>query len=178
MPRRPSGLLRPIGWPDARERRVRQALCSVVHAPKWGIVMEKKEIREAMLRMEAARKRILHPYFQKLGLTPGQPRILNKLYEEGHVSQRELADRCNMDVATLSRSLDKLEEAGYVIRQKHPDCRRSFLIVLTEEGRKKAGEVHENFCRMDQKIWEGIGEEEMEAFLSCARRIIRNLEGV
>ena len=139
--------------------------------------MEKKEIREAMLRMEAARKRILHPYFQKLGLTPGQPRILNKLFEKDHVSQRELADRCSMDVATLSRSLDKLEEAGYVSRLKHPDCRRSFLIVLTEEGRKKAGEVHENFNRIDERIWNGIEEKRMEDFLSCAERIIRNLEG-
>lgn len=140
--------------------------------------MEKKEIREAMLRMEAARKRILHPYFQKVGLTPGQPRILNKLFEADHVSQRELADRCNMDVATLSRSLDKLEEAGYVSRQKHPDCRRSFLIVLTEEGRKKAGEVHENFSRMDDQIWKDISEAEMEGFLACAEKIIRNLEDV
>ena len=138
--------------------------------------MEKREIREAMVRMEAARKRILHPYFQKLGLTPGQPRILNKLFERDHVSQRELADRCSMDVATLSRSLDKLEEAGYVSRQKHPDCRRSFLIVLTEPGREKAAEVHENFSRMDGQIWKGIDEEEMERFLSCARKIIRNLE--
>ncbi len=138
--------------------------------------MEKREIREAMGRMEAARKRILHPYFQKLGLTPGQPRILNKLFERDHVSQRELADRCSMDVATLSRSLDKLEEAGYVSRQKHPDCRRSFLIVLTETGREKAAEVHENFSRMDGQIWKGIDEEEMERFLSCARKIIRNLE--
>lgn len=140
--------------------------------------MEKKEIREAMVRMEAARKRILHPYFQKVGLTPGQPRILNKLFEADHVSQRELADRCNMDVATLSRSLDKLEEAGYVSRQKHPDCRRSFLIVLTEEGRKKAGEVHENFSRMDDQIWKDISEAEMEGFLACAEKIIRNLEDV
>ena len=140
--------------------------------------MEQTEIREAMVRMEAARKRILHPYFQKLGLTPGQPRILNKLLEEDHVSQRELADRCNMDVATLSRSLDKLEEAGYVSRQKHPDCRRAFLVVLTEEGRTKAAEVHENFSRMDNQIWEGISGEEMENFLSCAQKIIRNLEDV
>ncbi|HJA94022.1 MAG TPA: MarR family transcriptional regulator [Candidatus Eisenbergiella merdipullorum] len=137
--------------------------------------VEKKEIREAMVRMEAARKRILHPYFQKLGLTPGQPRILNKLYEEDHVSQRELADRCTMDVATLSRSLDKLEEAGYVSRQKHPDCRRAFLIVLTEEGRKKAKEVHKTFSRIDSRIWEGIEAEEMKAFLACAEKIIRNL---
>ena len=115
-----------------------------------------------------SKTRILHPYFQKVGLTPGQPRILNKLFEADHVSQRELADRCNMDVATLSRSLDKLEEAGYVSRQKHPDCRRSFLIVLTEEGRRKAGEVHENFSRMDDQIWKDISGAEMEGFLACA----------
>ncbi len=80
--------------------------------------MEKKEIREAMLAMEGARKRLLHPYFQKLGLTPGQPRILNKLYEQDGITQKKLADRCGMDVATVSRSLDKLEEAGWLVRQR------------------------------------------------------------
>ena len=49
--------------------------------------MEKWEIRDAMVEMEIARKRILQPYFQKLGLSPGQPRILNKLYDlkDNHV---------------------------------------------------------------------------------------------
>lgn len=138
--------------------------------------MEKKEIREAMLAMEGARKRLLHPYFQKLGLTPGQPRILNKLYEQDGITQKKLADRCGMDVATVSRSLDKLEEAGWLVRQKDPDCRRSFLIVLTETGRQKAGEVHENFKRIDEQIWKDIDEKEMMDFLACAEKIIRNLE--
>lgn len=138
--------------------------------------MEKCEIRQAILQMENARKRILHPYFQKLDLTPGQPRILNSLYKEDRITQKELSDRCGMDVATVSRTLDRLEEAGYLIREKHPDCRRSFLVVLTPEGRRKAGEVHENFRRIDERIWSGIEEEEMEAFLVCARKIIRNLE--
>ena len=96
--------------------------------------MEKREIREAMVEMEIARKRILQPFFQDLGLSPGQPRILNRLYEKDHVTQRELADKCFMDVATMSRNLDRLEEAGYITREKHPECRRSFLIVLTQEG--------------------------------------------
>ena len=51
-------------------------------------------------------------------------------------------------------------------------------IYLTEEGRAKAAEVHENFSRMDNQIWEGISGEEMENFLSCAQKIIRNLEDV
>ena len=81
-----------------------------------------------------------------------------------------------MDVATVSRSLDKLEEAGWLVRQKDPDCRRSFLIVLKENGRQKAGEVHENFRRIDEQIWKDIDEKEMMDFLACAEKIIRNLE--
>ena len=138
--------------------------------------MEKWEIRDAMVEREIARKRILQPYFQKLGLSPGQPRILNKLYEKDHVTQRELADRCCMDVATMSRTLDRLEEAGYLTREKHPDCRRSFLIVLTEEGRSRAAQVHEDFRNIDEQIWQGFHEQEMEEFLACAKKIIDNLK--
>lgn len=138
--------------------------------------MEKWEIRDAMVEMEIARKRILQPYFQKLGLSPGQPRILNKLYKKDHVTQRELADRCCMDVATMSRTLDRLEEAGYLTREKHPDCRRSFLIVLTEEGRSRAAQVHEDFRNIDEQIWQGFHEQEMEEFLACAKKIIDNLK--
>lgn len=137
--------------------------------------MEKQKIREAMLEMETARKRILQPVFQSLGLSIGQPRILNKLYEKDHVTQRELADKCYLDVATMSRNLDRLEEAGYLTREKHPDCRRSFLIVLTKQGRERAAQVHECFLRMDEKIWQGITEKEAELFLSCATKIIENL---
>ena len=138
--------------------------------------MEKWEIRDAMVEMEIARKRILQPYFQKLGLSPGQPRILNKLYEKDHVTQREQADRCSMDVATMSRTLDRLEEAGYLTREKHPDCRRSFLIVLTEEGRSRAAQVHDDFLNIDEQIWQGFHEQEMEEFLACAKKIIDNLK--
>lgn len=138
--------------------------------------MEKYEVREMMVAMELARKRILQPYFQELGLTVGQPRILNKLFEEDRITQRELADRCRLDVASISRALDKLEDAGYLTRERHPECRRSFLVVLTASGREKAEAVHQKFQGLDQRIWQGIGEQEMESFLSCAQKILHNLE--
>ncbi len=48
--------------------------------------------------------------------------------------------------------------------------------MLTETGRQKAGEVHENFRRIDEQIWKDIDEKEMMDFLACAEKIIRNLE--
>lgn len=137
--------------------------------------MEKCEIREMMVAMELARRKILQPYFQGLGLSIGQPRILNKLYEKDGITQRELADRCLLDVASISRALDKLEEAGYLTRERHPDCRRSFMIVLTAAGREKARAVNSKFNELDERIWEGIGEAEMDAFLTCAGKILHNM---
>lgn len=138
--------------------------------------MEKSDIREVMVAMELARRRILQPYFQELELSIGQPRILNKLYEEDHITQKQLSDRCRLDVASISRALDKLEEAGYLTREKHPDCRRSFQVVLTPRGREKAAAVHEKFHSLDERIWQGIEASELEAFLACAQKILRNME--
>ncbi len=43
--------------------------------------MEKREIREGLLRAERARKQLIRPKLQELGLTPGQGQvgILNRL---------------------------------------------------------------------------------------------------
>ena len=80
------------------------------------------DIRDLMIQIEKARKQLVQPFLQNLGLTLGQghARILNCLLEEDHLTQTELAGRCRMDTTTMSRSLDKLEKPdiwyGNVIR--------------------------------------------------------------
>ena len=114
--------------------------------------MERATVREVLLQLESNRKRLLKPYFQEIGLTlgQGQPRILNTLLKKDHISQRELADQCEMDVTNMSRTLDRMVEAGFLTRERKPGCRRSYLIVLTEFGRKKAEEVHRGFKKVDE----------------------------
>lgn len=139
----------------------------------------KKEVREKLVKTEYVRKRVLQPYFIEIGLTvgQGQPRILNRLYECGHVTQKELADACGMDVTTLSRTLDRLCEAGLVCRKQHPECRRALLIDLTEAGVEKAKQVREGFDKLDELIWKGFTEAEMKQFLRYLDRVEQNLCG-
>ena len=63
------------------------------------------DIRDLMIQIEKARKRLVQPFLQNLGLTLGQghARILNCLLEEDHLTQTELAGRCRMDTTTMSR---------------------------------------------------------------------------
>lgn len=142
--------------------------------------MERATVREVLLQLESNRKRLLKPYFQEIGLTlgQGQPRILNTLLKKDHISQRELADQCEMDVTNMSRTLDRMVEAGFLTRERKPGCRRSYLIVLTEFGRKKAEEVHRGFKKVDEILWRGFSNEDMEFIVKGLQKMTANLENM
>lgn len=146
---------------------------------KEGHCMESKSnIRETLLHLELMRRRILRPYFTKLGLTlgQGQPRILDCLLSHENITQKELADTCWLDTTTLSRVLDHMENAGLIRRNQHPDCRRSYQISLTEQGKEKALEVRRGFAAVDEQIWKGFELEEMGQLLALLKRIEKNLQ--
>lgn len=74
------------------------------------LIERKSEIREMLFRLDLLRKKLLQPFFLSLGLSigQGQPRILNHLLIKDDITQKELADLCDMDVTTISRTIDKL----------------------------------------------------------------------
>ena len=141
-------------------------------------MIEPYKVRQLLVRSEKARKHLLQPYFSQIGLAFGQghARILDALMKKDHVTQKELADTCHMDVTTMSRSLDRLEESGYLVREKHPGCRRSYLICLTKEGFAEAQKVRQVLKMVDDVIWEGLEQDEMEAFCAVMEKICENLE--
>ena len=65
---------------------------------------EERELVVTLWRLEYARRRLMQPFFLRLGLTlgQGQPRILRALLKYGPMSQRQLSDRCGLDVTTMS----------------------------------------------------------------------------
>ena len=131
-----------------------------------------------MHRLDMERKKFLGPKLQVLGLTvgEGQARALRTLLEEGPMTQKQLADLCMRDAATMSRNIDRLEKAGLLKRENNPGCRRSYLICLTEEGKEKAKQVQKIFRELDERIWGDIPEKEMGQLYETLLRIERNLE--
>ena len=93
------------------------------------------------------------------------------------MTQRELADRCFVDVTTISRTVDRLVKAGLLRKEIDPSCRRSCLISLTEEGREKAEQVKEIFEKGDEIWWEAFDEEELETFYRQLQKMEESLKG-
>ena len=140
--------------------------------------MKRHDVRELLVREEKARKQMISPLLSNIGLTPGQghARILYNLLQKDHITQKELADRCRFDAATMSRNIDKLQDMGFLLRENNPDCRRSFLISLTEKGLAEADETRKVFQQFEELICSGIPEDEIDIFCKVLIKMCDNLE--
>lgn len=115
--------------------------------------------------------------FQKLDLSPGQPKVLSRLrYQEGYL-QKELAEYCHVEPATMTALLAKMEKKNLIRKEvTHVSGgKRAYRVYLTDLGRELAKEADDIVDEVEQKSYEGFTEEEKETLLSLLGRVTNNL---
>ena len=88
------------------------------------------------------------PHLKPLGLTYTQYIVLLVLWEKDGITVGELCDRLCLDNGTLSPLLKKMQEAGYIERNRSTEDDRVVLISLTKEGRA----LQENAKDVPEKV--------------------------
>jgi DNA-binding MarR family transcriptional regulator len=71
---------------------------------------------------------------QCCGVTLAQCHVLMELSQRTEAAIKDLSDLFGLDKSSLSRTVDKMVEAGYVSRTENSDDRRFVSIRLTEKG--------------------------------------------
>lgn len=92
-----------------------------------------------LIRTYHAQKNRLRPEMAGIGLSPGQPKILNRLMEKDCCMQKELAESCDIQPATVSRMLDTMEQAGLVCRQEEAPRRRAASVASPKRAGRPIG---------------------------------------
>ena len=75
------------------------------------------------------------PYLKELNLTYTQYIVMMVLWEKETVSSRELAECLHLDYGTLTPVLKRLDQAGYLTRERAAEDERLLTLALTEKGR-------------------------------------------
>ncbi len=78
---------------------------------------------------------------QSLGLTQAQWRTLVHLSRCEGMNQAALAEILEIRPITLTRLLDKLQQAGWVERRPDPSDRRMFRLYITEQAQPMLAEL-------------------------------------
>ncbi|MBE3116015.1 MarR family transcriptional regulator [Candidatus Bathyarchaeota archaeon] len=85
--------------------------------------------------------RFLSQKVSQLNVTSVQAMVLGFLDDEDRITSSELGKRTELDSATLTGILDRLEAAGFIERKGNPDDRRSISIHLTRQGKLMSREA-------------------------------------
>jgi hypothetical protein len=84
----------------------------------------------------------------------------------------ELARACHTSKSGLTRLVDRIEAAGLAVRAAIPGDRRSFYVVMTEEGtRALERAVPVVSSGLEEHVGRHVRTAEMEPMLSALRRI-------
>ena len=78
--------------------------------------------------------RMYKPLLDPLGLTYTQYITMMVLWEDGQSTVKELGERLFLDSGTLTPVLKKLEEKGYLTRERSKDDERNLIVNLTDKG--------------------------------------------
>jgi len=65
---------------------------------------------------------------RKLGMSAAESRTLTKLNELGMATPSKLAQETGLTTGAITGIVDRLEKAGYAVREPNPDDRRSLLV--------------------------------------------------
>ena len=110
-----------------------------------------------------------------LGVTTAQWRVLAWLGHEPGMKQVELAERLDIEPITACRILDRLEEAGLVERQRDPDDRRAWRLVLTDKAQPILERLRLLAEEMAGDAFAGFSVDEIEAIRAKLARVRDNV---
>lgn len=104
-------------------------------------------------------------------LTPSEMQLLRHIGFHGEVSQRHLADTLGVDKAMISRTLQRLEEKGYLIRKEDEKDARSKKVVALPP----ALEIHKEGKGLSEQFYDSITETFTSEELTLLDRMLRKM---
>lgn len=108
-------------------------------------------------------------------LTPEQFLLIDLLWNQGPLSQQELADQLQKDKNSVTKLVDAIERKGFVVRRQNPSDRRSNTIILTDLATSLKDDAKSKGIFILDKMLTGIKEEELRSFLDTLQKLCANM---
>jgi MarR family transcriptional regulator for hemolysin len=103
--------------------------------------------------------------------------VLLALKQQRWRTQQDLAGAVGIEGPTLTHHLDRLEKHGLIERVRDPNDRRAVRVELTDAGEERFHQLAKAAVSFDQRLREGLSEDELDAVRSALARMRDNVAG-
>jgi len=120
-------------------------------------------------------RRLFDERVRDLGLTAAQARLLLSLERNPSENQAFYAERLEVEPITLTRIVDRMEDAGWLERRSDPADRRARILHLTDKATQIVNELQGIVEIMFEEMLAGMASGERKTFAALLDRIGENL---
>lgn len=125
------------------------------------------------LRFNLLSHKRLQDDLEKLDLTPPQFYVLATIGYAGRLPFSEIGEKMMVTVSNLTGIVDRLEEKGWVVRERDANDRRVVRVSLTEKGSKVYRSTIPLFEKSISQFFSPLNKSEQKELSSLLRKLMR-----
>jgi DNA-binding MarR family transcriptional regulator len=110
------------------------------------------------------------------GLRVPEWRALAALYSRKHSTMSELAELATIDRSTLTRTVDRMQEAGWLERRADEQDMRITRLALTAAGKRMFERIWPEVQRLNELALDGLSKAEIDSLRRILARMRANLD--
>lgn len=135
-----------------------------------------KEVLREIGMIARALDSISNIEFKQYDLTKGQYLYLVRICEHPGIIQEKLAEMIKVDRTTAARSIQKLEDNGFIEKKDDPHNRKIKKLFPTEKGESVYPSLKREHDYSDRVALTGFSESEAETLYNLLYRVRINVE--
>ncbi|GAB3444191.1 MarR family transcriptional regulator [Streptomonospora sediminis] len=132
-------------------------------------------VSHAIFRVARIHKMLAGQLLREVGLYPGQELLMMRLWDEGPQRQADLAAVLDADAPTVTRSVRRLEHAGFVRRSPSPKDGRVTIVEATPASMGLRRSVERIWAELERMTVGGMEGDQRDEVLRALGGIEGNL---
>jgi MarR family transcriptional regulator, organic hydroperoxide resistance regulator len=132
-------------------------------------------VSNALIRVTRLHVMRTRQLLQGLGLHPGHELLLMHLWDVGPQRPADLAAKFDTDSASMTRTVQRVERAGFVRRRPDPNDGRATLVETTPAGIALRGRIEELWAQLEADTVGDMDAAQRRQLLRGLQRLEANL---
>lgn len=117
----------------------------------------------------------VHSYLDKIGLHPGQTKLLLILRNLNGLSQREICEKLNVKPSTITVMIKRMEKTEFIERKSDENDQRISRIFITEKGLEVCKLLEDINKEIEKECFINFTEEEIDKAKKLISKMTDNL---
>ncbi|MDF2269632.1 MarR family transcriptional regulator [Streptomyces coacervatus] len=132
-------------------------------------------LNHAILRVARLHRMLAGQLLRRVGLHPSQELVMMQLWDRGPQRQTDLVRLLGSDAATMTRTIRRLENAGFVRRRPSSTDKRVTIVEPTAASNALRSEVEQVWMDLETSVAEGMTPAQQKEAVEVLARIEEGL---